>query len=97
MAELTKKMVDGVGRALIEKGLIVAAGWEGYKLMFKVHPMREVEESRAFFLGAQHLFASIMTCGLDEGAEPTDADLKRMDNIAAELKAFEKLLERTMN
>lgn len=97
MAELTQKMVDDAGRKLMERGLIVAAGWAGYQLMFKVDAYHHESERRAFFAGAQHLFASIMNSGLDEGAEPTEADLKRMNNIARELKEFERVLERTMH
>lgn len=98
MPEITHKMIDDVGRALIERGLIVAAGYEGYKLMcphaMRSHPVYAEAEQRAFFAGAQHLFASIMNQGLDEGTEPTDADLRRMDNIANELKVFERELEK---
>lgn len=97
MAELTQKMVDDFGRKMIEQGLIVEAGWHGYKMIFRVPSFHEETERRAFFAGAQHLFSSIMNSGLDEDAEPTDADLRRMDNIANELKKFEKeVLERTM-
>lgn len=89
MRQITQEMVDRVGRELIERGLIVLAGFEGYKLMFRVPPNQEERERRAFFAGAQHLFSAIMNSGLDEGAEPTEADLVRVDNIAKELKAFE--------
>lgn len=101
MPELTKKMVDDAGRELMNRGLIVAAGYEGYKLMFphamRSHPVYGEAERRAFFAGAQHLFASIMNSGLDEGTEPTEADMARMDNIARELKEFERVMERTMH
>jgi hypothetical protein len=40
-----------------------------------------------FFAGAQHLFGSIMGI-MDPGEEPTDADLRRMDQIDVELKTF---------
>lgn len=93
MAQITQKMIDAVGRELIERGLIIAAGWEGYRLLKSPIALSE-RERQAFFAGAQHLFASIMNQGLDEGTEPTDADLRRMDNIASELKAFERELEK---
>ena len=48
----------------------------------QLHEMR-----LAFFAGAQHLFASIMSV-LDPGSEPTDADMERMSNIDTELRAF---------
>lgn len=90
MAEITKALVDAVGRELIERGLIIQAGWAGYKLAFP--PTSEAgdeRERRAFAAGAAHLFASIMNSGLDEGVEPTEADMRRMSNIAAEVKAIE--------
>jgi hypothetical protein len=42
---------------------------------------------RGEFFGAQHLFASLNSV-LEEGEEPTEKDLRRMENIAAELIAF---------
>jgi len=42
---------------------------------------------KAFFMGAQHLYASIMGI-LEPGAEPTDKDLDRMGLIHNELEAF---------
>ena len=47
----------------------------------------------AFFAGAQHLFASIMGI-LEDGEEPTPADLKRLDLIDGELKTFIAEFER---
>lgn len=45
------------------------------------------EMRKAFFAGAQHLFASIMGI-LEPGAEPTEKDLVRMDHIDKELREF---------
>jgi hypothetical protein len=90
---LTKQMVDDFGREFIERGKLVEAGYAGYKIMFPALNIRSDEARRAFFAGAQHLFSSIMNFGLDEGTEPTESDLRRMDAIARELKAFEPVLE----
>lgn len=84
--EITKKLTA----ALVDQGKLVEAGWVSLKAMTlpKEAPPIQIEEMRnAFFAGAQHLFASIMYI-LDEDAEPTDADLRRIDNIQAELDAF---------
>jgi len=91
MANEFDEFLTRLHREFADKTLIVKAGWVGYRTMFGIDG-EAVDEHRAFYAGAQHLFASIMTV-LDEGAEPTDADLRRMDNIAAELKAFETVLE----
>jgi hypothetical protein len=41
----------------------------------------------AYMAGAEHLWSSIMAT-LDPGVEPTDADLRRMELIAAEIDAW---------
>jgi hypothetical protein len=45
------------------------------------------ETKKAFYAGAQSLLAEIVTM-LDPGLEPTEADIKKMDDIALELTAF---------
>lgn len=82
--------VDKLTRQLIDQGKVIEAGWIGLKLSAvpPEAPEIQVREMRhAFFAGAQHLFASIMA-GLDPGAEPTEADMQRMTQIAGELDAF---------
>jgi hypothetical protein len=81
-AALTKKLVDD--------GMIIEGGFASLRILsippdasdIQVHDMR-----MAFFAGAHHLFASIMSV-LDAGTEPTDADLRRIDLISAELDRF---------
>jgi len=46
------------------------------------------ESRRCFFMGAATLFEAINRI-LEPGAEPTDADLGRMDRIDDELKRFQ--------
>lgn len=83
-ALLTEKLVD--------QGKIIEGGWVGLKAAW-LHPdapPEQVDEMRkAFFAGAQHLYASIMTV-LDSGEEPTDRDMRRLANIATELDDFGK-------
>lgn len=77
-------------RELADNGKLIEAGWVGLRLAAIPldAPAVQLDEMRsAFFAGAQHLFASIMTI-LEPDAEPTDADLRRMDLIHAELEAF---------
>lgn len=45
------------------------------------------EMRKAFFAGAQHLFASLMGI-LEPGSEPTEKDLNRMSLIDTELRDF---------
>src|SRR3954463_9605722 len=80
--EFTKKLVDD--------GKLIEAGWEGLKKVAysEVDDEQTLEHLRnAFFAGAQHLFACIMTV-LDPDAEPTERDMQRMSNIHAELSAY---------
>lgn len=75
---------------LIEDGRLIEAGWNGLRLAAIPlnTPAERLEELRAaFFGGAHHLFASLM-CVLDEGDEPTEADLRKVDLIERELAEF---------
>ena len=77
-------------RELTDQGKLIEAGWVGLRLAAIPDDAGKVqlEEMRnVFFAGAQHLFSSILTI-LEEGEEPTDADLKRMDLIQTELDGF---------
>jgi hypothetical protein len=87
---LDPELLRRIERQLVDQGKLVEAGWVGLRLTAypdepagaKVDRLRE-----AFFAGAQHLFSSLMGI-MDEDAEPTAADLKRMDLISAELDGF---------
>lgn len=86
VGELVSKMI----KEFTDKGQIVEAGWQAYRMLSipPNAPEIQVKECRlAYFFGAQHLFASMMGV-LDEGSEPTDDDMKRLDNINEELTAF---------
>src|SRR3990167_2905890 len=92
--ELNEKAV-ALTKALTDQGKIIEGNWMGYRLLVvpKGAGAVQVEECRrAFFAGAQALFASIMTI-LDPGTEPTEKALKRMDAIDAELRAFAASVE----
>lgn len=90
--------VEKATKAMLDQGKIVAAGWAGFELLCvpaSAPDTQRAEMRKAFFSGAQHLFASIMT-GLEEDKEPTDTDLRRMDLIHAELEAFAEELKRSI-
>lgn len=75
---------------LNDEGKLIEAGWVSYR--FLVMPSEvgavQIDETRkAFFAGAHHLFGSIMTI-LEPDAEPTEADLRRMDLVHQELQKF---------
>ncbi|HEU4344065.1 MAG TPA: hypothetical protein VFU31_21125 [Candidatus Binatia bacterium] len=86
----TTKLVDELAKKLADDGKLIEAGFAALRLT--VIPADasaiQVREMRmAFMAGAQHLFSSIISV-LDPGSEPTDADLRRMNLINAELEAF---------
>jgi len=75
---------------LMCEGKLIEAGFAGLRIacVLEDSPADQLYEMRfAFFAGAQHLFASMMTM-LDPGSEPTAADMVRMSQIDAELRAF---------
>ena len=79
-----------LAKAATDKGLLVALGFLGFRRFFlgKDATDRQVADAqRAFYAGAQHLYGSIMGI-LEEGAEPTENDLKRMALVDAELRDF---------
>lgn len=89
-----RETVQNVTEKLTDAGKIIQGGWLGYRLCVMPQTASEIQVSetrKAFFAGAQHLFASIMSI-LDPGSEPTEKDLQRMTLIHTELEAFEKEL-----
>jgi hypothetical protein len=86
--------LERLSRELTDSGKLIEAGWVGMRLYVIPHnaPKEQLEEMRlAFFAGAQHLLGSIFSI-MDEGNEPTEADLRRMDLIHNELNEFAKVL-----
>lgn len=68
----------------------IQAAWDLFasKVIAPTAPVLQRQEmQKAFYAGAAILFEAMMA-GLDPEAEPTDADMRRMDRIAAELQAF---------
>lgn len=82
-------------KELTEAGKLVEAGWVGLRLAV-IPPNAsavQLEEMRmAFFAGAQHLFSSLMNI-MEEDAEPTEADLHKMELVDLELGEFAKQFE----
>jgi hypothetical protein len=72
---------------------IIETEWQDYRR--KVIPLHaseiQLQESRrAFFAGAWAYYALVMH-RLDPGAEPTDADMKFMEDLDREMREFEDL------
>jgi hypothetical protein len=84
-----------VAKRLADEGKLIEAGWLGYRMMV-IPPeasVIQVEECRrAFMAGNAHLFFSILTV-LDPDAEPTEADLQKMELIHQELTSYQEELK----
>jgi hypothetical protein len=83
-------MIDAVSKVLIAKGLLIEAGFQSLRAAAipASAPAIQIDEMRnAFFFGARHLYATIMRT-LDPGEEPTEADMRRLDQINDELQRF---------
>jgi hypothetical protein len=85
-----RKVLDEISRKLTDDGKLIEVGWHAMRVLVMPHdasPVQIDEMRKAFFMGAQHLFASILGI-LEEGAEPTEKDFDRMTLIHNELEAF---------
>jgi hypothetical protein len=83
-------MLEQLARKLTDEGMLIEAGWVALRMAAvpKGASQVQLDDMRiAFFAGAHHLFASIMSI-LEPGAEPTMKDLHRMDLIDKELRKF---------
>lgn len=82
-------VIDGITKAWAAQGKVVEGGWQAFvAVALQDAPPEQLREMRkAYMLGAQHLWASIFAI-LDPEAEPTIADMQRMEAIARELDAF---------
>jgi hypothetical protein len=92
------EVVQKITKEWADQGKIIEGGWQALAIVFGLEdasPLQQREMRKAYFCGAQHLFAAILST-LDPGTEPTDADVHRLDLIAAELKAFTNELRLAM-
>lgn len=90
MNEQQRKIHDAVAKKLTDEGRLIEAGWQlmvFFTLPPDAPPLQVSEMRKAFFMGAQHLYAAL-NCIMDPGQEPTDADMNRMSLIHTELEAF---------
>lgn len=89
-AEEYQAKMQQLMKTAADQGRLIEAGWLSLRLA-AIDPdasEHEIETMRtAFFAGAQHLFVSLMGV-MDEGAEPTDADMQRLVKINSELDEF---------
>jgi len=87
--KMAQDIADALTRECIDRGQIIEGGWKALEiLMLKdASDIQRSEMRKAYFFGAQHLWASIMGI-LEPGTEPTDLDMERMTKIHVELEKF---------
>jgi len=92
-----KELADNLTRECIDRGQIIEGGWRALEILMLqgVSDVQRTEMRKAYFFGAQHLWASIMGI-LEPGTEPTDLDLERMSKINAELEKFVEEMKGTV-
>lgn len=85
--------IDAITKHWADKGKIIEGGWWAFhSTALRAAPDDQIREMRkAYMLGAQHLWASVMSV-LDPGQEPTEDDLRRMTLINDELETFRRSL-----
>lgn len=85
-----RQTAEAVTVKAVDEGRLIEVGWVAFAAALYpdgMPPMQAQALRHAFYSGAQHLFASISVV-LDEGEEPTDADLKKFTLIDSELTAW---------
>jgi hypothetical protein len=84
-----KKTIDALTKDLMDKGLIVEAGWVGLKLITLPRKEHEEDMKAAFFAGAMHVFTSMIAAAEGNNSdEPTENEQNRMTNLNNELEKF---------
>jgi hypothetical protein len=84
---IVQAAATAITKELAAKGMIIEGGWRAYVILGGLENASQVqrdETRKAYYAGAQHLFASILSV-LDPGEDTTDADMKRMSLINEEL------------
>jgi hypothetical protein len=74
--KLVELLADRIAAEWADKGKIIEGGWHAYVAVSgldKAPELQRTEMRRAYMLGAQHLFASILAV-LDPGTEPSQRD-----------------------
>lgn len=86
---------DRVAKEWADKGQLIEGGWEVLK-RFSLQdcgPVQLDEMRKAFFLGAQHCYASVIGM-LEDGQDPSEKEMDRMMLLHQELDAFRRSLLR---
>lgn len=87
----TAAIVDALTKQFVDEGRLIEAGWQAMRVLVipaSASSIQLSEMRKAYFSGAQHLFASLMGVVGDDGGAPTADELRRVDLISDELDKF---------
>jgi predicted component of type VI protein secretion system len=94
VADAIRDAHDKVMKAAGNRGTVLGTGFAAYAIVVLAgeaasdDDIAKVNEHRiAYYAGAQHLFAALMTI-MDADREPTEGDMARMSLINDELERF---------
>lgn len=89
MNNTPKQIAENLLRELSDRGQIIEGGWKGYEILVLdgCSDIQKNECRKAFFFGAQHLFASVLGM-LSPEEDATDLDVERMEKLDSELRKF---------
>ena len=82
--------IEKITKEWADKGKLLEGGWQAYMITSGLAHASDIQKREmriAWFLGAQHLFSSILLV-MDEDREPTEDDMRRMSLVGDELEAF---------
>lgn len=88
--EAIRDTAQKIQQHLADQGKVMEGGWQAFEFLCGLQnapTIQKREMRRAYFAGAQHLFAVLLNT-LDSDREPTAADLNRVDLVHKELEAF---------
>lgn len=88
--EEERKLHDELAKKFVEQGKLIEAGWQIMNSLILPKAAGEVqrrEMRKAFFMGAQHLYASLIAI-MDKDREITEADITKMTAVHEELEKF---------
>ncbi len=88
LSPIERQALDAMHR-LVDEGLSVEGGFAAFCILNDIQPDNPMMPlaRNIFFSGAQHIWSTMFTM-IDPGPRETARDLKRMDNIHAELEKF---------
>jgi hypothetical protein len=88
-----RAVIDKITAEWADQGKVIEGGWMAFVATALQHaPEDQLREMRkAYFLGAQHLYASVMSF-MDTERDPTEQDIRRMALLHEELETFRRSL-----